>query len=77
MDVLPVSSTGFLTRAISCREQGTQVSLLDRLAGTSSIAAEFGAGVARLEQVRAELRALDELGEEADRDDLQDMVDKV
>ena len=53
------------------------MSLLDRLAGTSGIAAEFGAGVARLEQVRAELRALDELGDEADRDDLQDMVDKV
>ena len=53
------------------------MSLLDRLAGTSSIAGEFGVGAARLEQVRAELRALDELGDEADRDDLQDMVDKV
>lgn len=59
------------------REQGTQVSLLDRLAGTTAVAAEFGKGLRQLEQVRAELRALDELGDEAARDDLQIMVDKV
>lgn len=59
------------------RDPATQIDLLDRLAGTTAAASAFARDLACLQATEAELRALDALGDEAAREDLQQLVDKV
>lgn len=57
--------------AISLRDGATQLALLDRIAGTSGKAAQFGAHVHALRQTEAQLKDLASFGSEEEREDLQ------
>ncbi len=59
------------------RDAGTQVALLDRIAGAARGAARFGSGLRRLRGLEAEAAALDALGGAAQRGALQAMVDQA
>lgn len=60
-----------------CRDSDTQLALLDRIAGTQAAAAEFGGRLRRLRELDAQLAAIDALGNEDERDALQNLVDEV
>ena len=60
-----------------CRNSDTQVALLDQIAGTTAEASRFAAGLANLRAAEAQLTALDALGDEDARDELQALVDEV
>ena len=60
-----------------CRSSGTQLALLDRIAGTSADARLFGARLQQLHSLREQLRAVEALGSEDARDQLQHLVDTV
>lgn len=59
------------------RNSDVQLALLDRIAGTQAAAAEFGTRLRRLRELEAQLAAIDELGDEEERDALQALVDEV
>lgn len=63
--------------SVFCRDSDSQVALLDELAGTERLANSFGRKLSELHQVQAELRALDELGDETARSHLEQMVQRV
>lgn len=60
-----------------CRSAGTQLALLDRIAGTSAHARLFGARLQQLHSLREQLQAVEALGSEDARDQLQHLVDTV
>ena len=60
-----------------CRSAGTQLALLDRIAGTSADARLFGARLQQLRSLREQLQAVEALGSEDARDQLQHLVDTV
>lgn len=53
------------------------MALLDRIAGTSSQAQRFGDTLRRLREAEAKLDALEALGDEEARDELQAFADEV
>ncbi|KAI8467276.1 MAG: P-loop containing nucleoside triphosphate hydrolase protein [Monoraphidium minutum] len=66
--------------AVGLRDAGTQLALLDRIAGNSTLAAMLSARQARLAALQELLRGLDALGDEAERartEKLVALVDKA
>ncbi|KAG7672745.1 hypothetical protein KSW81_001698 [Nannochloris sp. 'desiccata'] len=63
--------------ALSIKDGGTQLELLDRLAGLRGAVATLAAAWKELLAARAALRSLDELADEKDRAALQELVDDV
>lgn len=59
------------------RDSDTQVALLDRIAGTSSQAQRFGGTLRGLREAEAQMEALEALGDEDARDELQAFADEV
>ena len=59
------------------RDSATQLALLDRLAGTSGLAASFASGLKSLRQMEQQLADIALLGSEEERDELQDMISEV
>lgn len=59
------------------RDSDTQVALLDRIAGTGAQAQRFGGRLRRLREAEAQLEALEALGDEDARDELQAFADEV
>ena len=59
------------------RSSGVQLSLLDRIAGTTAAADEFGQQLRRLQQLHADLNALAGMGDETERQEMQQLVDAV
>ena len=51
--------------------------MLDRIAGTSSQAAAFGASLHTLRQMEQQLADIASLGDEEERDELQQMIQEV
>lgn len=60
-----------------CRDSVTQLALLDRVAGTSGLVASFAAGVQSLRQMEQQLADIASLGDEEEREELQDMITEV
>ena len=60
-----------------CRDSTTQLALLDRVAATSGLAASFAAGVQSLRQMKQQLADIAALGDEEEREELQDMITEV
>lgn len=60
-----------------CRDSDTQTALLDRIAGTTAAAAAFGQKLQRRRDLRSQLAAINELGDENRREELQALVDNV
>ncbi|KAL3146260.1 hypothetical protein ABBQ32_002962 [Trebouxia sp. C0010 RCD-2024] len=63
--------------ALSIRDSATQLALLDRVAGTSGLLASFAAGVQSLTQMEQQLADIASLGDEEEREELQDMITEV
>eukprot|EP00208_Stichococcus_sp_RCC1054_P006404 CAMPEP_0206146770 /NCGR_PEP_ID=MMETSP1473-20131121/31382_1 /ASSEMBLY_ACC=CAM_ASM_001109 /TAXON_ID=1461547 /ORGANISM="Stichococcus sp, Strain RCC1054" /LENGTH=304 /DNA_ID=CAMNT_0053543455 /DNA_START=162 /DNA_END=1073 /DNA_ORIENTATION=+ len=61
--------------ALSLRDSDTQTALLDRIAGTTAAAAAFGQKLQRRRDLRSQLAAINELGDENRREELQALVD--
>lgn len=59
------------------RDSATQLALLDRVAGTSGLLASFAAGVQSLTQMEQQLADIASLGDEEEREELQDMITEV
>lgn len=59
------------------RDPGTQVALLDRIAGCGGAAARFSGALRRLRALEAEAAQLARLGGAKERGALQAMVDQV
>ena len=62
---------------LGLRDSGTQVALLDRIAGTGAQAQRFGGALRRLREAEAQLEALEALGDEDARHELQAFADEV
>ena len=60
-----------------CRDSTTQLALLDRVAGTSGLAANFAVGVQSRRQMKQQLADIAALGDEEEREELQDMITEV
>lgn len=63
--------------SLSLRDARTQLELLDRIAGIAPLADAFGRKLGRLREVEEQLSVLRQLGDEEERDQLQETVDKV
>ncbi|GIL53523.1 hypothetical protein Vafri_9112 [Volvox africanus] len=63
--------------SMSLRDASTQLDLLDRIAGTSMLAGNYGAALARLRELEGLLDELDELDDEQERATMQKLVDAV
>ncbi|GLI67135.1 hypothetical protein VaNZ11_011345 [Volvox africanus] len=63
--------------SMSLRDASTQLDLLDRIAGTSMLAGNYGAALARLREIEGRLDELDELDDEQERAIMQKLVDAV
>lgn len=60
-----------------CRDPGTQLALLDRIGGTAPAAEAYGRRLEALRGAHSQLAALNALGSEAQRQQLQALVDQV
>ena len=60
-----------------CRDEQTQLALLDRIAGTTVKAAAFGACLDTFRQTESQLKAIASLGTEEEREDLQATIQEV
>ncbi|KAL0026315.1 hypothetical protein WJX77_010508 [Trebouxia sp. C0004] len=63
--------------ALSIRDSVTQVAMLDRIAGTTSQAAAFGASLHTLRQMEQQLADIASLGNEDERNEVQQMIQEV
>lgn len=54
-----------------------QMQLLDRIAGSSALAAYFGKVLRKLQEIRAQLASMQEFGTQQQRDSMQTLVDHV
>ena len=60
-----------------CRDSITQLALLDRVAGTQAAAAKFGNQLQQVREVEEQLADIATLGDEEERDELQQMIEEV
>ena len=60
-----------------CRDSTTQLALLDRVAGTQAAAAKFGAQLQQLQQVQRQLTDIAAVGDEEEREELQQIILEV
>ena len=60
-----------------CRDSATQLALLDRVAGTQAAAAKFGNQLQQAREVEEQLADIATLGDEEERDELQQMIEEV
>ncbi|KAL0031413.1 hypothetical protein WJX79_009850 [Trebouxia sp. C0005] len=63
--------------ALSIRDSVTQIAMLDRIAGTTSQAAAFGASLHTLRQMEQKLADIASLGNEEERSEVQQMIQEV
>lgn len=79
MAVLFAAACGrsFRQTHIVCRAGATQLALLDRVAGTSGLAASFAASVQSLRQMEQQLADIALLGDEEEREELQELITEV
>ena len=62
---------------MQCRDSATQLALLDRVAGTRAGAAKFGNQLQQVKEVEEQLADIATLGDEEERDELQQMIEEV
>eukprot|EP00887_Chlorella_sp_A99_P005825 scaffold1.g5825.t1 len=60
--------------ALSLRDGSTQLVLLDRIAGTTAVAAQLADTLSAWQAAQAQLHSLDELADEAERESMQALV---
>ena len=66
--------------SITCvlyRDSTTQLALLDRVAGTQAAAAKFGTQLQQLQQVQQQLTDIAAVGDEEEREELQQIILEV